>query len=395
MERVEVAIIGAGAAGLSLADRLGATGPRSLTVRLIDAPPGPLRPPRRTWCFWEAGTGRYDAAVTRAWSTLRVHSPQGAAFDDCIDPLRYKMIRSDDFERLIARRLTDRAGFTRREGTVETVEGAEDGARVHVRTSDGKLEALSARWVFDSRPLKRLPAARTTLLQHFHGWFVRTERPAFDPERVELMDFRVPQPRSGLAFCYVLPLSRHTALVEYTQFSAEVLHREEYGRALQAYVQEVLGVRVFDVEESEHGVIPMTDARFVRRSAPSVFRIGAAGGATRPSTGYTFATIQRQTAAIALALAQGHEPVPPAPHSRRSQAMDAVFLHGLAHGRLDGSEFFTRLFSRMPMARLLRFLDGDTTLLQDIAIGLRTPVGPMLRSAIELPTRRRRRHPEQ
>ena len=37
--------------------------------------------------------------------------------------------------------------------------------------------------------------ARTTLLQHFRGWFVRTERPVFDRDRAELMDFRVPQPR--------------------------------------------------------------------------------------------------------------------------------------------------------------------------------------------------------
>ncbi|MFE9558977.1 lycopene cyclase family protein [Streptomyces sp. NPDC006692] len=390
MERVDVAIIGAGAAGLSLADRLCATGPRSLAVRLIDAPPGPLRPPRRTWCFWEAGAGRYDAAVTRAWSRLRVHSPQGAAFDDCIGPLRYKMIRSDDFEHLIGRHLTDRPGFERCEGTVETIEGTVDGARVLMRTSNGGPESLAARWVFDSRPLKGLPAARTTLIQHFHGWFIRTHAPLFDPERVELMDFRVPQPQNGLAFCYVLPTSRHTALVEYTQFSAGLLRDEEYDQALHFYVQRVLGTRMFDVEETEHGVIPMTDARFPRSSAPSVFRIGAAGGATRPSTGYTFATIQRQASAVARAVAEGRTPVPPPPHSRRSQAMDAVFLHGLACGRLNGGEFFTRLFSRAPMARLLRFLDGDTNLLQDIAIGIHTPVGPMLRSAMELPTRRRR-----
>ncbi|GHB30414.1 lycopene cyclase [Streptomyces xanthochromogenes] len=393
MERVGVAIIGAGAAGLSLADRLCATGPRSLTVRLIDAPPGPLRPPRRTWCFWESGAGRYDAAVTRSWSKLRVHSPQGAAFDDCIEPLRYKMIRSDDFERLMSRRLPEHPGFTQREGTVERIDDAADGARVHLRTSDGKQESLSARWVFDSRPLKSLPAARTTLLQHFHGWFIRTEQPVFDPARVELMDFRTPQPRSGLAFFYALPTSRHTALVEYTQFSPAVLRQQEYGRALQAYIRQVLGVGTFDIQETESGVIPMTDARFARRSAPSVFRIGAAGGATRPSTGYTFATIQRQTDAMARALAQGRAPAPPRPHSRRSQAMDAVFLNGLAHGRLDGSEFFTRLFSRVRMAHLLRFLDGDTTLLQDIAIGLHTPIGPMLRSTMELPTRRRRPSP--
>jgi lycopene beta-cyclase len=37
------------------------------------------------------------------------------------------------------------------------------------------------------------------------------------------------------------------------------------------------------------------------------------------------------------------------------------------------------------MGRLLRFLDGRTRLYEDLSIGLRTPAGPMLRSAVELP----------
>lgn len=37
------------------------------------------------------------------------------------------------------------------------------------------------------------------------------------------------------------------------------------------------------------------------------------------------------------------------------------------------------------MRLLLRFLDGDTRLHEDLAVGLHAPVGPMLRSALELP----------
>ncbi|WP_425244646.1 lycopene cyclase family protein [Streptomyces citrinus] len=381
-----MAIIGAGAAGLSLADHLAPTPHGSpLTVTLIDAPPGPLRPPRRTWCFWESATGRYDEAVTASWRTLRVHGRDGRAVQDSLGPLRYKMIRSDDFEALIDRRLAHRPGFTRRDGTVEAVEGAADGARVLLREPGGALRTVSARWVFDSRPLDSLPRARTTLLQHFRGWFLRTPEPAFDTRAVELMDFRTPQPERGLAFCYMLPTSSRTALVEYTRFSASLLADEEYDQALRSYTRQVLGLRDIEIEATEDGVIPMTDARFARQVGDSVFRIGTAGGATRPSTGYTFSTIQRQARATAQALLAGRRPVPPRPHSRRSLAMDAVLLHGLDSGRIDGAAFFTRLFSRVPMERLLGFLDGDTTLLQDIGIGLRGPTGPLLRSAVALP----------
>ncbi|MBO1330708.1 lycopene cyclase [Streptomyces sp. VRA16 Mangrove soil] len=386
--RSDVVIIGAGAAGLSLADRLcAAAGRPSPTVQLVQAPAGPLRPAPRTWCFWENERGRYDEAVTASWNRLRVRGPSGRPVDAATGALRYKMIRSPDFEAAIEGRLADHPALSRMEGTVEAVEGIADGARVLVRTTDGEQCGLTARWVFDSRPLGSLPPSRTTLLQHFHGWFVRTPRPAFDPGAVELMDFRTPQPERGLAFTYVLPTSPRTALVEYTQFSASVLPPDRYDRALETYLDTVLRVRDFQVEAREEGVIPMTDAQFARQSGPSVFRIGAAGGATRPSTGYTFAAIQRQTSAIAAALRAGRRPVPPAPHSRRSRAMDAVLLHALATGRLDGAAFFTRLFSRVPAERLLRFLDGATTPAEDLSIGLNSPVMPLLRSALTLPSR--------
>ncbi|MEW1871419.1 lycopene cyclase family protein [Streptomyces caelestis] len=388
----EVAIVGAGAAGLSLAHRLSRTAPdsRAPAVVLVDAPPGPLRPPRRTWCYWEAGAGRFDAAVTATWRHLRVRPPAGPALDGDIAPLRYKMIRSDDFERLVDHDLAAAPAVRRLEATVEAVEDVSGGALVHLGDGDGRTRALRARWVFDSRPPGSLPAARTTLLQHFHGWFVRTARPVFDGRTAELMDFRTPQPADGLSFGYVLPVGRRDALVEYTEFSRRPLTADGYESAMRQYTEEVLRLGELRILSTETGVIPMTDAAIPRQVGASVFRIGAAGGATRPSTGYTFAGIQRQTGAVAAALRRGRTPVPPPAHSARSRAMDAVLLRALDSGRADGPALFSHLFAHVPMRRLLRFLDGRTRLHEDLAIGLHAPIGPMLRSALDLPTLPRR-----
>jgi lycopene beta-cyclase len=73
--------------------------------------------------------------------------------------------------------------------------------------------------------------------------------------------------------------------------------------------------------------------------------------------------------------------------------MDAVLLRALDTGRIDGPAFFTGLFRRTPAPRLLRFLDGATSLREEWGIGLRTPVGPMLRTALEVPFLPRRTHP--
>ncbi|MEV8554167.1 lycopene cyclase family protein [Streptomyces glaucescens] len=386
MLETEVAVLGAGAAGLSLAHRLAGhlPGTRTPSVVLVDAPPGPLRPPPRTWCFWESGRGRFDAALRAEWRWLRVRPPSGAPIEGDIAPLRYKMIRSDDFAHLVGRDLARSPNVRRLEAAVETVEDVPSGAHVRVRAPDGGSAVLRARWVFDSRPPGSLPAARTTLLQHFHGWFVRTARPVFDVRAVELMDFRTPQPAEGLSFGYVLPLGSHEALVEYTEFSSRPLTADGYESAVRQYADEVLRLGQARIVATETGVIPMTDAPMPRQVGASVFRIGAAGGATRPASGYTFAGVQRQARAVAWALRRGRRPVPPVPHSARSRAMDAVLLRALDSGRVDGPALFSRLFARVPMGRLLRFLDGRTRLYEDLTVGLRTPAGPMLRSAAEL-----------
>lgn len=382
----DAVVVGGGAAGLSLAHWLARTG---TGVTLVEAPDGPLRPPERTWCYWEAGTGAFEEAVTASWRRLRVRGPDGSVIESDPAPLRYRMVRSGPFERLVHSRLEEAPGARLVRATVHEVREAPYGGEVRCTTSDGQPLTLRGGHVFDSRPMRVTPPHRTLLLQHFRGWFVRTAAPRFDPAVADLMDFRVPQPRHGLAFGYVLPLARDRALVEYTEFSRAPLTTAAYDDALRQYTGGVLRLGGFTVESAEQGVIPMTDARYPRRTGRALFRIGAAGGATRPATGYTFATVQRQSRAVAAALHRGRPDVPP-PHGRRSLAMDAVLLRALDTGRVDGPRFFTDLFRHVPMERLLRFLDGGSSPWEEFSIGLRTPVGPMLRTAAELPFLSRR-----
>lgn len=391
VHEVDIAIVGAGAAGLSLARLLAdpPSGARQHTALVVETPSSRLRPPERTWCFWDRSPSELDAFAAASWPRIRVHGTSGRTIESDIAPLRYHMIRSTDYERKISSRLAACDTVTRLAATATGIDDHPGGAVVRCTTADGGTRDVSARWVLDTRP-HPLPVARTLLLQHFRGWFLRTEHPAFDPGAAVLMDLRTDQPQHGLSFGYVLPFTAQDALVEYTEFSSRPLTTAQYEVALRRYTGEVLGLGRHEVRATEQGVIPMTDGRFQRRVGHSVFRLGAAGGATRPSTGYTFAAAQRQVRAVADALFAGRPPAPPPAHSARSAAMDAVLLRALDSGRVDGAAFFERLFTRNDTGRLLRFLDGDTTPFEDLRIGASTPVVPMLRTLAELPLLRRR-----
>jgi lycopene beta-cyclase len=195
----------------------------------------------------------------------------------------------------------------------------------------------------------------------------------------------------------VLPSGPRRALVEYTEFSAARLPDAQYDRALHAYLHRRFGAtpRDYVIDAIEDGAIPMTDAVHDRRAGAQTFRIGAAGGATRGSTGYTFAAMQRQAAAMAAALLAGREPLPPLAYPPRHRWMDAVMLRAFDRGQVGGPELFVRLFDRNPPQRVLRFLDGATSPLEDLALMRTAPVPTMLRAAAgDAAARlRRRAHP--
>lgn len=372
MTRADVAIVGAGAAGLALACRLGEQGGRD--VVLVEAPPGPHTSPERTWCTWQSGEHYWADAVSARWDRVSVQGPTGPAATYDLAPLSYTMIRSSDYLRVASDRLS-RSLVRRVEALVTGVSDGPSEAVVHGAD-------LTATWVFDTRPTPPSAPGRVALLQHFRGWFVRTSADAFDPSVAGLMDFRPPQPPGGVAFGYLLPTSPREALVEYTEFSREPLTVEQYDVALRSYCSDVLRLPAFEVVATEQGAIPMTDAPFPRRLGRRAFRLGAAGGATRPSTGYTFTAAQRQAEAVAAALRDGRDPCPPPAYSRRHLWMDGLLLRALDGGAVDGAEFFAQLFRRQPAERVLRFLDGTSSAAEDLAVMGAAPKTAMVRTTL-------------
>ncbi|MGL5857795.1 MAG: FAD-dependent oxidoreductase [Angustibacter sp.] len=383
-EPVDVVVIGAGAAGLATAWHLAGHG-RSVVLVEPPGPPGSSgsasttgRPASRTWCWWTSPADPFATVATARWSMADVIGPDHDRQRLDLAPLQYVMLRSPDLESLVGQRLARAPGAARVAVRVHEVQDGPRSAVVRGHAADGSAVEIHGRWVVDTRPVTPR-GGRTHLLQHFRGWFVRYDRPVFDPTVPILMDFRTPQPPRGVSFGYVLPTSDREALVEYTEFSRNRLADQGYHDALQGYlgILDLPDPQVLDVED---GAIPMTDAVFDRRVGQRVVRAGTAGGATRPSTGYTFSGAQRQARAIAAAVVAGRVPVPPVPYPRRHRMMDAVLLDALDSGRLDSAQYLAGLFRRHPTGRVLRFLDGGTWPWEDLLVMAGSPWRPMLRS---------------
>ncbi len=358
-----VVVVGLGAAGASLAWRLAGSG---VPLRVVEAPVSSGRRTRsRTWCTWgPAGPGPFGHLVSASWPRVRLVPVAG---DDVVAHLggwRYRMLRSQDLDAAVRERLA----------------GA--GVEVEEFAVDDVAELREPGWtVVDTRPVPVPRTGRTLLLQHFLGRRVRAERPVFDPSTVTLMDFRLPQPAGGVAFGYVLPTSPHEALVEYTEFSGGVLDAERYEELLAEYLLRS-GIGEVEVLGTERGVIPMTDADFAPSGVPGVLRWGAASGSVRPSTGYAFSALQRQADVLAARAREGSPLVLPPAHRRRHLLMDSLVLEALASGRVDGAGFFTGLFARNPVHRVLGFLDGGTGPADDLRLMASSPRGPMLRTVL-------------
>ncbi|MFY1576654.1 lycopene cyclase family protein [Verrucosispora sp. WMMD703] len=373
---VDLALVGGGGAASLVLAALARHRVRDVRIAVVD--PVHRRGQDRTWAFWGRPGNDLDELLSASWSRVEVVTPDTQHALD-LTPLRYAMLRSGPiYERAAA--AERRLGVTRIVAAAGSVD--DDGERVLVRTAEGR-PLLRAGWLLDSRPRPPHRPGRTNWLQHFRGWWLRADRPVFDPARAVLMDFRTPQPARGVSFGYVLPVDSRYALVEYTEFSPHLLTGAAYDAALAGY-RDLLGLDParLTVAEVENGVIPMTDGPFVVRPTPRVVRLGTAGGATRPSTGFTFSAMHRQAEQVARAVAAGRPPVPASAYPDRHRWMDAVALRALNGGLVDGPEFFGRLFERNPASRVLRFLDGDTTVAEDLAVMRSTRLRPMVTATV-------------
>jgi lycopene beta-cyclase len=364
----DIAILGAGCAGLSLAAALSV---QNTPGRVVLLEPRTSYTRDRTWCFWNTEEHLFSSAISHRWHSWRVSSGARSALQQS-ERYGYCHIAGDDFYHSALSMVESAPTQELCLGvTVNSVEPDSSGL-VRIETSNG---CLLAREVFDSRPETTRPAP--LLVQRFTGWHIRTAAPRFDPQTVELMRL-LPADRPGrVRFLYLLPFSSTEALVEMTYLDAPQLPEPAAERDLATWLEENAGE--YEVLYSERGALPMTPA-VESRTLPHVHAIGIRGGRLKPSSGYGFLRIQRHSRAIAVALAAG-SPVPRTAEPAHYSLMDTIFLHALKAA--DPAELFLSMFGGAEPDALVRFLGETGPLSETLRVAWSLPKLPMLGAALK------------
>jgi lycopene beta-cyclase len=361
MKHYDYIFTGAGLSALMTVYRMAFSGKFSgKSILLIDE--NPEKTNDRTWCFWETHGGEFDKIVSHRWDMAWFYDTNFKRLLD-LSPYRYKMIRGLDFYQLVFDRIAseDNIEIIHR----KVIDFTDSGEHAVVKTTS---ENFTCGKIFNSifQPDFALSQKKYPVLQqHFIGWFIKTDKYAFNPKQATFMDFSVAQ-QENMRFMYVLPVSETEALFEYTLFSKELLAEDQYENAIRKYLEK-LNILDYEIVEKERGSIPMTGYKFWKHNSKNILHIGSAGGWTKASTGYTFKnTMKKSTSLIEFLsketdMRQFHK-------TNRFWFYDVLLLDILAAKNERGHEIFSALFTFGNPTLILKFLDEETSFAEDLQV---------------------------
>ncbi|MDZ7878944.1 MAG: lycopene cyclase family protein [Saprospiraceae bacterium] len=367
-EEFDIAVVGSGCAGFQLLHELSLQPDWKHQKVALFSDEQALQ---RSWCFWAKGEQALQHLITKSWQNVTFKSANFSKTEN-IAPYKYHYIAGETFFNFF------KSDFMPKQSNVEVISMAVQ----HINKNDtgfyvmGKEGKSKAQHVFSSLLANNNGKARFHLWQHFQGWFVKTDTPTFDDSSVVLMDFSIPQ-SNDVRFVYILPFSPYEALVEMTVFSAAVYADATYQDVLTSYMNDNYPAATFTIEATEKGQIPMTDAPFSRLGTAGEVLIGSAAGMIKASTGYAFKRIGRDCAQLAanFKAKKGFEWLT---SKRRFKFYDRLLLGILTEEPTKGSVIFSRLFQKMPIQTVLRFLDEETNLWEELKIFAQLPYLPFL-----------------
>lgn len=344
-DRFDVAIVGAGPAGLALA---GAVAARGRTVAVID--PAPDAPWKPVWSGFEDELP--GIPVRHRWPRTRVELDAGPR----IQERAYVQVDREGLQHQLRA-----ACSTVIRGAVRRWDPRDLGGTLHLDGARPGSEAVFATQIVDCSGatgvmMPHRPAP--TAFQTAFGLEITTDGHPWDPQEATWMDLR------GLdtppTFLYAMPFDDRRVFVEETALAwrpalgFDVLEARLHARL------ERLGVRVVSIEATERCSIPLDLAPH------DGLGFGVAGGLVHPATGYLLARVLALAPRFAACLEENPQAARAlcAPPQRKLHLLGLETL--LRSNGAATSAFFSTFFDQPDWAREA-FLSPDPTLMSTIA----------------------------
>ncbi|MEY4954709.1 MAG: Lycopene beta-cyclase [Bacteroidota bacterium] len=371
-------IAGGGMAGLSLAYYLSES---SLTYeRILILDQGNESP--KTWSYWSDEAHPFDAFAEYSWGQLEINSFANKHLNLTIAPFVYRKIESGTWTKSIQNKLLQNTKFEFIQAKIEGF--SYQGKFAQVLTDKGIFEATEK--VFDS--VSPYPCDLTNpkeLKQHFVGLFIETNFPLFDPNKATLFDFRIAF-TNACEFMYVLPTCTRNALFEHTFFSSNLLDESEYLEQIKAYLFAYHGLSDddYEIKGTEKGIIPMNYVEIPQNLHQKIIKIGTSGGFVKASTGYSFKRTQGLLNTLVSQLESSNKNAQVIQQKRFKILLDRIFIQVLVDQQVKGSTVFEQLFEKNSAQTMLRFLDEQTSVWEDLRLMTSVPTWPFMKAFFKI-----------
>lgn len=369
---VELLVAGGGCAGLTLGHQLAQT-ELPFEVSIFETRSSYERD--RTWCQWKTTSHPFEDCIVHEWPKWCVKQ-DGINIHQRSATHPYQMIDANLFYQKTTQSIQQDSRIQLlTDCPVQAIEF--DNASARVKTD---AKEFVGDWLVETRPSAGTDKG---LKQHFLGYELQLDKPVFNPDEVILMDFSTGN-ENGIQFVYVLPFSKTNGLVEATWISSCLHELEVYEQKLNEYIHNELNVNQFDQLYEEHGVIPLMNAFTPNQTNPRKITIGTPGGATRPSTGYTFIGIQNQVNQLLSDLSSGQLTSGSiAGWSTVDLALDAPLVQLIEERPNTARNALLDLFDGTSGNQIARFLMGVPTPGDMFSVLCSMPKKPMVQYAIK------------
>ena len=322
----------------------------------------------RTWCYWETENDEWNDIASASWKNI-IFKSELYKTKESIAPYRYKMIRSKDFYSKIFTHLKTKPNITFQLANVLDIQQLAGTAEVITTDTIFKTKTVLNSILFNDAYKNQ--TKYPVLQQHFVGFFIRTKKNYFDESAATFMDFTVAQ-KGNTRFMYVLPYAKNEALFEYTLFSKELLPYDHYKSEIEKYLKDK-NITDYEIIEKEQGSIPMTSYKFWKNNSKNIIHIGTAGGWSKASTGFTFKNTTNKTVQLIKHIKEGKS-LTKFHKVTKFWLYDLLLLDILSQQNELGASIFGKMFQKSHPNQILKFLDEETSFLEDLKIQLKMPI---------------------